>query len=548
MKKYKYLSGRRVLPAFGAAVLAAALGVAAIAPPAQTASAAALNSSAETEDFQAAYYDDDYAYLGDEDSVYDSLTLEKAYYLFQQEGNYLILFGGSWCGNTTPVIGYINEVAKEYGVETIYNLDFRLDGTNRSSHVRETNGTSYDGASYNYLYGEIVTRYLTNLNDYVEYTADSSSALTYTDADGEEVTVPKVQVPFLFLYNKDNVDENGDSAPVVAGYEKMKTRSDFVSDDVEDEEAVEAYKKELEENVFSAVEQVTLSSFTDADYLRIAYNEKSGVTLFEESDQINIEIITYKQLEWLLQQEGNYLILFGGSWCGNTQAVIGIINDFAVANGVTVYNFDTKLDGGYAKAYWGYSKDLHIRDNDSEFANLYVDLVTAYLTNIETEYDKDTNGIYYTDSDGNTVTANKLQVPYFFAYNKDAVDAYSHSTPILEYVEKMFYLFEETSDYYDYSIYKSENYSEYVAAAYAVIEAYAEQTGQTAVNIIESATDTDESDSTAPADDGETASESDDGSGSGAVVKIVAAVAVIAVAAGALAGVVLWTKRKGKKE
>lgn len=548
MERNKYWTGRRVLPALGAAVLAAALGVAAIASPAQTAAAATLSSSAETEDFQAAYYDDDYAYLGDEDSVYDSLTLEKAYYLFQQEGNYLILFGGSWCGNTTPVIGYINKVAKEYGVETIYNLDFRLDGTNRSSHVRETNGASYDGASYNYLYGEIVTRYLTNLNDYVEYTVDSSSALTYTDADGEEVTVPKVQVPFLFLYNKDNVDGNGDSAPIVAGYEKMKSRSDFVTDDEEDEEAIEAYKEELVENVFAAVEQVTLSSFTDADYIRIAYNEKSGVTLFEESDQINIEIITYKQLEWLLQQEGNYLFLFGGSWCGNTQAVISIINDFAVANDVTVYNFDTKLDGGYAKAYWGYSKDLHIRDNDSEFANLYVDLVTTYLTNIETEYDKDTNGIYYTDSDGNTVTANKLQVPYFFAYNKDAVDAYAHSTPILEYVEKMFYLFDETSDYYDYSIYKSENYSEYVEAAYAVIEAYAEQTGQTAVNIIESATDTEESDSTASADDEAAVSESEDESDSGAVVKIVAAIAVVVVVAGVIVGVVLWSKRKGKKE
>ena len=83
---------------------------------------------ASAEGIQKAYYNDDYAYLGDADSVYVSLTLEEAYYLFQQEGNYLILLGGSWCGNTTPVIGYINEVAKEYGVSTIYNLDFRLDG------------------------------------------------------------------------------------------------------------------------------------------------------------------------------------------------------------------------------------------------------------------------------------------------------------------------------------------------------------------------------------------------------------------------------------
>ena len=88
-------------------------------------------AAASAGDIQKAYYNSDYAYLGDEDSVYESLTLEKSYYLFQQEGTYLILLGGSWCGNTTPVIGYIDEVAKEYGVETIYNLDFRLDGANR---------------------------------------------------------------------------------------------------------------------------------------------------------------------------------------------------------------------------------------------------------------------------------------------------------------------------------------------------------------------------------------------------------------------------------
>ena len=51
---------------------------------------------ASAEDIRKAYYNNDYEFLGDDNSVYDSLTLEKAYYLFQQEGNYLILLGGSW--------------------------------------------------------------------------------------------------------------------------------------------------------------------------------------------------------------------------------------------------------------------------------------------------------------------------------------------------------------------------------------------------------------------------------------------------------------------
>ena len=71
--------------------------------------------------------------------------------------------------------------------------------------------------------------------------------------------------------------------------------------------------------------------------------------MFAEDDRINIQTLTYRQLGWLLRQNGNYLILFGGTWCGNTQTVIDIINDYAVENDLTVYNFDTKLDTSSAK-------------------------------------------------------------------------------------------------------------------------------------------------------------------------------------------------------
>ena len=460
-------------------------------------SAAELNSSASAQDAGKAYYNADYKYLNDTDSVYQSITWEEAVYLFRQEGNYLILLGGSWCGNTTAVIDYVNEAAKAVGVDTIYNLDLRLDGTNRDTHIRETNGATQkgadiNGAKYNYLYGELVTRYLTNLNDWVEYTVDSASALTYTNADGEEVTVPKVQVPFLFLYNKDNTVNNkgeseaGKTYPIVYGFEKMVNRTDDGTG--LKQTTVDEYKAELNAAIFDHIGtdegKITLSSFTDADYIRLAYNEKAGKTVFEADEQINIQTVTYKQLEWLLQQEGNYLILLGGAWCGNTQAVIKIINDYAVANDVIVYNFDTKLDGGYAKKYWGYLGDVHIRDSKNVFANLYVDLVNTYFDNIETEYTIESgNYIYYQtdpEDEATKVIANKLQVPYFLAYNKDAVDNDGHDTPILAYVEKMYVLDESSEDY----IGSEANYADYTAAAFSVITAYAEKTGIAAKNIV----------------------------------------------------------------
>lgn len=445
--------------------------------------AKAAGSSDTAYDAGKAYYNSDYKNLNDENSVFQSVTWEEARYLFEQEGSYLILFGGSWCPNTTAVIDYINEAAKAAGVDTVYNLDFRLDGTNSDTHIRETNGSDKSGAAYNYLYGELVTRYLTNLNDWVEYTVDSESALTYTNSEGADVTVPKAQVPFLFLYNKDNTEnhagdsEDGAKYPIVYGFEKMLYRDAngekalYTDSKTQDGTTrVDDYTEQLNAAIFDHVKEYPLSTFTDADYIRLAYNEKSGKTLFGANDQINIKTLTYKQTEWLLDQDGDYLILFGGSWCGNTQAVINIINDYAVENDLTVYNFDTKLDSGYAKKFLGYSDDVHIRDNNNVFAHLYVDLVNKYLANIETEYTVESgNYIYYTDAEnGAEIIANKLQVPYIFAYNRNAVDDNGHDTPILGYVEKMYVLDETSEDY----INSEANLADYTDGLTNVIKAY----------------------------------------------------------------------------
>ncbi len=66
------------------------------------------------------------------------------------------------------------------------------------------------------------------------------------------------------------------------------------------------------------------------------------------------------------------------------------------------------------------------------------------------------------------VIANKLQVPYFFAYSKDAADENGHDTPILGFVEKMYVLDESSEDY----IGNEKNHEDYTAAVFGVIKAY----------------------------------------------------------------------------
>ena len=92
--------------------------------------------------------------------------------------------------------------------------------------VRMSNEKTTPGTKLNYMYGEMVSRYLTNLDDWVEYPSTHATALSYTNADGKEVTVGRLQQPIVFVYNKDNkVDYsnsgNGStSCPIMYAFEK----------------------------------------------------------------------------------------------------------------------------------------------------------------------------------------------------------------------------------------------------------------------------------------------------------------------------------------
>lgn len=491
--------------------------------------AGTVYSSSASINLDKEYYYQSYKYLQKENSknygvdsadeiVFQSVYYDELCYLLSQEGTYLILFGGDWCPNTTSVIDYINYYANLYGVNTVYNFDFRLDGENRDSHIREdiiyqTSYTGEDkpenslnGADYNYLYGELVDNFLTNINDWVEYQVGTDSDLTYLDVNEEEQTVAKVQVPFLFLYDKDNTVDNSGAVreegytnesgnyPIVYGFEKMVYRDSeggeavYTSSKEQNESTlVDDYAQQLENAIFKHIGdgEVTLGNYTKEDYIREAFeiNERGHVfkteASFSKDEQINIRTITYSQLKWLLQQEGNFLILFGGAWCANTQAAVATINDYAVENDLIVYMFDVRLDGKYPIDFWGYprSREFQIRSDSNPFRYLYVDLITNYLTNLVTIDEE--QKISYTDENGEEHVVNRLQAPYFMAYNKDAVDKDGFPAPVTGYYEEMLELI-DTGDTY---IYNAENYARYKAGTYGVITAYGEHAGITIKDI-----------------------------------------------------------------
>ncbi|MDP3178898.1 MAG: hypothetical protein Q8M76_13410 [Spirochaetaceae bacterium] len=407
-----------------------------------------------------------FTHLTDPSPVFKTMSYYELVTLLESDGTHKILFGGSWCGNTQAVIAQINDVAKEYGVKTIYNFDWKLDGA--ALHVRDTKN------AYANLYVDVINKYLPNIVTIYE---KEKNNVNYTNKDGAVVVANKLQVPFLFLYNRNNKDAKGNPAPVVASYEKMLTwEKDFMTDGKDDPVKIEAYKKEIRPLFEFISKPVGGKKVAQLDYLddfalySLAYNKRAGTTILDEKDKpFVLTTVSYFELKKILESPGNYVFMFGGPWCGNTQAVIKLVNQYAKKYDIdTVYTFDNKLD----------SNVLHIRDTKNPYANLYVDLVAKYFPGIVTEYAPEKNGVSYVDKDGKTVLVNKLQVPYVFVYNKDWKDAQGNPKPILGQVELMYKWQDIQSDYVNDKGEVGKNYKTYTAALDALFSAFKAKLGK----------------------------------------------------------------------
>lgn len=393
------------------------------------------------------YFSHVYPNLNDSNHVLKTATYEDIVNLFESEGNYAVLIGGSWNANTQADIGYINEIAKQYGVTTLYNFDTKLDGQNLN--------IADSSSPYAYKYVDLVNKYLKNLSLYDKN--DAVHNVSYVNAAGETVSANKIEAPFLFIYNKDHIDAKGNKAPIVAYLNESKSSDDFKTGGVLDPAKIDAYKTQLK-TVFASVN--TYSTIDESAYIKTSFNlnyegENPGKpTIFTNSDSpLVLEHVTYHQLKQILASDGNYVFLFGGSWCPNTQAIIKYVNEYAKKNNVDkIYFFDTKLDAGLivgdpannsgtnSKTNPHNNNELQIRTTNHPYAKLYVDLVKTYLTNIKTENNTTAKPsvISYVDANGSTVTGDRLQVPYLFAYNKNNIDANEQPAPILGHVELMY--------------------------------------------------------------------------------------------------------------
>ncbi len=421
----------------------------------------------------------------DTNPVIEPVTYDRFQWQLQQAGNFAVLIGDPFEDPSFAARAQdVETAAKAAGVAKVYWFDPNLSGNATVGSVIEpnldirnpaliTSVTAGSRTTYGKDWLNLVGQYLGNgvtattnnpggesgtitattgtgkVNDYgstaghsTEVGNTSGGALyDYTSITNTNYTngsVPaNVTHSFFLIYNKDHTD-GGQPAKIVSWVDLTG----------------EANSGATLADVTTAINTAGASNLTEIDqfawwksagnFRNVSQNTTpavgSDIPLLTDADNADgwrVDQITYPELVDLLKNgadDDNAVILFGGTWCPNTRPVLPAINKYAQQNDVTVFDFDTVLDGGYAGgSTTGSGNPLQIRNTAGTLVSgvapnpavapnptfLYGDLVSQYLNNLETEYNPATTYVSYypgNNTSGTLTKINKLQVPYVIGY------------------------------------------------------------------------------------------------------------------------------------
>lgn len=389
--------------ALGAAAALALAGGVIVSTPAAGAPAPAATSSPQGLDYFAE------AFPGlREGSVFAPVTYERFERLLDSEGTYAFLIGGPADPTTRAAVSHIDAVAREHGVDTVYTFDPRLDG--EAVDIRSY-GEGALGEQLRGLYQAVpdVNGQIRNpglVDGYLN--KDTTPGFGSADTD-----------PYLFIYDKDRKVDGAEDR-ILDSLGGQVTAEQLATD-----EGRAAYRAQVGD-VFEAVGEGEVDAQSSFEFFRGAVNDKHAIQypapdlyggdVFDEADEegFRLQSITYPELLLLLESEGEHTILFGGTWCHNTRAVVRDVNRAANAADVdVVYVFDLRLDGVSGD-------NRHIRDSRSGISHLYGDLIAEYFPGLRTE----SGQVDYRPGGDPTAPlqqAKRLQVPYLVQYDKDRV-------------------------------------------------------------------------------------------------------------------------------
>jgi Bacterial Ig-like domain (group 3) len=414
----------------------------------------------------------------DTSPVIESVTYDRFQWLLGQPGNFAFLIGDPATDATFAARAQdVEAAAKAAGVKKVYWFDPNLSGNAKVGNTTEPNldirnpaGITSLAAASQATYGNAwlsviglylgdgvtavphnlgtenatvtITTATATVND-AGLTAGSSTEVGNTSGgalyDYSSGSAPaNVSHSFFFIYNQANT-QGGQPAKIVSW-------ADLTA---------EASSSSTQADVTTAIGTVGAANLAQVDqfaWWKSAGNAKevtqapsnaNGGDVPLLTDSANnaadggwrVDQITYPELVDLLKSStgADAVILFGGTWCPNTRPVLPFVNKYAQQNNVTVFNFDTVLDGGTVGGGTTSSSDpLQSRNSAASGATtnanptfLYGDLVKQYLKNIVTQYNPTVgDGLVTYYPGGNTASAlttvNKLQVPFLIGYQANS--------------------------------------------------------------------------------------------------------------------------------
>lgn len=404
----------------------------------------------------------DTTYLADKlglpsDTVIETVTYDRFQWLLQQSGQFSFLIGSASDTGFAANAVKVDTAAKAAGASKVYWFDPNLTGQTgiKTLDVRNTGNINLHANSqaiFGNIWKNVLGQYLGNGIKSTPNAAKTSVTITADDT----------------VVN-DSVDPIWDFRSTASGQAAATTDDVFFTYDKAHTSGANADKivswvnLSTEANVdtalgtaFTAIGGSNIDALSQFEWWKDSANSKHAIgygsalsaeervaryggDILASTDDDNgwvIKQITYPELLHLLdiqdRSDRNFVILFGGTWCHNTRAVLKQVNQNALENGVrTVYNFDLVLDGGTVNGTNGGANPIHVRAaaNGGTPAAFnfrpswaYGDVVRKYFKNLVTEYDPN-SGSHVSYYPGGDLTAfpdvvRRLQVPFLINYQR----------------------------------------------------------------------------------------------------------------------------------
>ena len=385
------------------------------------------------------------------ETVIETATYDRFQWLLQQSGQFAFVVGSTNDTDFKVKVQQVDAAARAAGVTKIYWFDPNLTGytdANRKLDVRNAATINLAPAAqtiFGNTWSNVLGQYLGNGIKSVPNASANSVTISADDSvindsvnpawdlrSGQTAAVSSTDDVF-FVYDKDH--KVADVADKVVDFVNLSTTADPTAGVTSAIAAIGGG---------SAIDQLSQFYWWKASNNFIQSQQNGGteagvaryggdiLTDADNANGWNVKQITYPELLHVLNQNAaakNFAILFGGTWCPNTRAVIKFVNQNAVANDVTVYNFDLVLDGGKTNGTNGGSNPIHVRDNAASGTTfnfrpsyVYGDLVRTYFRNLVTEYDPNTGTRVAYYPSGNLTAfpdvVRKLQVPFLINYER----------------------------------------------------------------------------------------------------------------------------------